>query len=177
MIRKTAFLAMALVLAAAILAAGETGAAEEEGNLAAKVDEMNRTLREIAGYMQQHLRGQQTDQLMKRIELRRRALAPLESEVRNSRGAVLSMEMDLKRLETQREFVEEERERAGQSGFPADGNQFEVEERMMKLRIQEILAQKESLESRVFELENDLAGRQAELATWEEILDEELGLR
>ena len=63
------------------------------------------------------------------------------------------------------------------AGVPPEESQVMIEQRMVDLQIEEILARREVLQQRIFDLENRLAGRLEELRTWEEILDEELGLR
>lgn len=167
---------LVLMLSAAGAAAQDRPPAEE-ARLGPRVDELNDTLKKIVVLLEQQVRGQQTNQLMKRIELRRRSLEPLERELRGSRQALESMEADLKRVEAQQDYLDEEREKQLQAGVAADDSQLKMERRMVDLQLEELLARKETLEQRIFELENDLAGRQAELRDWEEILDEELGLR
>ena len=60
---------------------------------------------------------------------------------------------------------------------PESIEDYRIESRQIELQLQVLAAKLQPLEQRIFDMESDLRGRQAEIHDWEDLLDDALGLR
>ena len=139
---------------------------------APELTELNRSLQEIAAVLRELLDAQQIDHLMKRVQLQRDSLAPLEEELRRTRSSREGTAEQIQELTAHQTFLEE----VAQEN-PESIEDYRIESRQIELQIKVLAAKLEPLEQRIFDMENDLRGRQAEIRDWEDLLDDALGLR
>ena len=172
-----------IALAAILLAAAGTAAvsqpeqdASEMAELSERVKELNGTLEEIVGYLQQQLQAQRTDQLLQRIDLQRRALEPPEEELRTRQAAFEELDRNLSRAEVRRDLLRRPPD-DNLGGNAADETQLRMAQEQADRQIEAMLTRRDELEQRIGELEGRVQGMRTELRKWEETLDREMGLR
>ncbi|MCP4659212.1 MAG: YbhB/YbcL family Raf kinase inhibitor-like protein [bacterium] len=178
--RMSSAVLLAALCGAAFLSpalAQEEEATASETTLAQELTKLNQTMREITELMRTYIARQEVDMIMKRIELHRRYLTPLEEELRRAKSTQENVEEELERMSVIIAEMEEELERDDSDGLdPADGRAQQAVDRMeLHLKLQK--DRRWTLEQRIIELENDLTGRRQEMEALEEIADEQLGLR
>jgi hypothetical protein len=139
----------------------------------ALVDEMagiKHSLDRMALLMETLIGNQQIEILLKRIELMERRLAPLESELRRAERAVIDVEARVKRMQEEREEMEDAIADEIRSGI----DQEDSEARRMKEQLDRVIevegARVEEMRSRARKLEDELADGRDEIL----ILDEQL---
>ena len=158
-----------------------TATAQEESvqptELGSALQGLDATVQQIVQLLQQQVRLQQTSQLMQRVELQRRGLRPLADELRQMRNERRDLERSRKELVAQLDFFEEEMERQRDAGHPENEQQHEMVQRRIKLDLEMMTEQTGDLDQRILDAEIDLHKLEGQIRDWEEVLDEELGLR
>jgi predicted RNase H-like nuclease (RuvC/YqgF family) len=159
-------LSLALITIAAMPARAQEGV----GQLADDLAGINRSLERMAGMLEILIGNQQVEILLKRIEMKERRLAPLESELRRAERALVDLEARVKRLNDEREELEDVLAEEMREGIDLEGSETR--------RMQEQLARVAEMEAgrveeyrrRVLRLEDQLADGRDEIL----ILDEQL---
>jgi len=171
-----------LVASLAMLGPGGPARAQEpaapaERELSSQVEELNRTLHEIADLLRKHLEGQQVDQLMKRIDMQTRSLAPLEQELRDARAERHGVAESLREIEAHVEFLDEQMRDTAQQPISMDDSSYAAERKRLAVQVELLRERLEASDATVYELEDRLQARRNEIRAWEELVDEALGLR
>jgi flagellar biosynthesis chaperone FliJ len=178
---RSGALAAALTAAAAVAAPqapADAPPSPSPADPAAGLQEVNRTLREIAALLREYLERQQIDHLMKRIELQHRSLAPLEDELRRQRAERDGVASEMKALSAHQALMRERLDEEEVQGAAAEQqDDWRMQVRQIEVRLALETEKVGALDQRIADLEADLAGRQAEIRAWEEMLDEAMGLR
>ncbi len=178
--RRTASAALLAVLGAAAFlspALAQEPATASATTLEQELTQLNQTMREIAELMRTYIARQEVDMILKRIELHRRYLNPLEEELRRTRSTKENMEEEIERMSAMIIEMEEQIAREDSDGLdPADSPARQAIDRM-ELHLKLTKDRQWTLEQRVLSLENDLSSRRQEMEALEEIADEQLGLR
>jgi hypothetical protein len=178
--RHTAIIALVVIILAAAGTAALSQPATDAGEMAelsGRMKELNGTLELIAASLQEQLEGQRTDQLLRRIDLQRRALQPREDALRTSRQEFDQAEAEIARLEARRELLGRPRADENAGGNPADDTQLRIAQRQADLQLEETLARRDLLEQRVLEMGGAVQGLRQDVRKWEKLLDERMGLR
>ena len=140
-----------------------------------------RAVERLVELTEQMARSQETDQLLRRLELKVRQVDPLERELRQKQESLddsqVYLQMAFDELETQREQLRD----LETDPNPTDETRGTATQIQENLKYQEkALAQQEDmvyrLQQRVAELENQLSAPRAELRTLEAALSERLNL-
>jgi len=164
----TAFLSPAL--------AQEEPTAGSETTIEQELARLNQTMREISDLMRTYIVRQEVDMIMKRIELHRRYLTPLEDELRKARAGKESAEDEIERMEVVIAELEEVIAR-DDSGDEQTANHLRMEKDRLAINLKQLKDRRWTLEQRIIELENELISRRHEIQDLEDIADEQLGLR
>jgi septal ring factor EnvC (AmiA/AmiB activator) len=131
---------------------------------------INRSLERMVVLLETLIGNQQVDILLKRIELQERRLAPLESELRRGERAMIDVEARLKRMQEEREAMEDVIAEEVRDGIDKEDS----EARRMKNQLDRVLESESSrvdeMRRRVQRLEDELADGRDEIL----ILDEQL---
>lgn len=138
---------------------------------------LNATLQQIQAVLDRLLIQQELDLLMKRIDLRSRRVAPMESELRGIKSSVRSTTEEIQHLELYREELEESAADRREQGLEETGSAEEREQRDIESRLSVVTERLESLQRRQIEVENELAEQREEIQFLEDALDDRLGLR
>jgi chromosome segregation ATPase len=170
--------------AAALLAAGfvpssaSEPAASPVAPLEEQVAEVNRTLKELVVLLREQMQAQRADTLMRRLDLKVRALAPLETELAGARSECRTLQDQIVQIQTRQEQVESELDEIGRSPAPGRPEEQLKVQKAENEMILKLLGEKlAAAEQHVLEVENDLAGRRSEIKALEEQVDAQLGLR
>lgn len=169
-------LAQSGVPAAAALAA-ETAPEDPHRSVVRELAGLNRTLQQIQGVLERLLVQQELDLLMKRIDLKARRLAPLQSELRGIRGSIESTNGEMKRSGAFKKQLQAELERYRELRRDTNGSAEERSLQDVESEIDLIEERLETLQRRQIEVEDELAARRQEIQFLEDALDERLGLR
>ena len=164
------------VPAAAALAA-ETVPEDRRQSVVRELAGLNRTLQQIQGVLERLLVQQELDLLMKRIDLKARRLAPLQSELRGIRGSIESTNGEMKRSGAFKKQLQAELERYRELRRDTNGSAEERSLQDVESEIDLIEERLETLQRRQIEVEDELAARRQEIQFLEDALDERLGLR
>jgi chromosome segregation ATPase len=145
-------------------------AEEDMDDLVDEMADINRSLERMAVLLETLIGNQQVDILLKRIELQERRLAPLESELRRGERALIDIEARLKRMQEEREEMENVLAEEVRDGIDRE----ESETRRMKSQLDRVVesesARVEEMRRRVLRLEDELSDGRDEIV----ILDEQL---
>jgi len=167
---RGALLTAALLICAAMPAVGQpTGEAQSEA-MAADLQGIHQALDRLVELLESTQQRQQVELLMKRIEMRERRQAPLESRRRTAENEVNGLQDELKHLDAMWEQQEAHYERSleeGEEVSPSDKRRMRDEFERMKAAI---TARADEARLRVQRAEDDLYDGRKEL----EILDEQL---
>jgi chromosome segregation ATPase len=153
------------VLAFAILPAGS-----QQENQVNDLAGINRSLERMVVLLETMIDNQDTDILLRRIELKERRLIPLESELRRAERSLLDMQSRLKMIQEELEQQEEQLSEEMRQGIdPQDSDARRAREQMERI-LETENSRAEEFERRVRMLQDELAEGQDEIA----ILDEQL---
>jgi chromosome segregation ATPase len=170
-----------LFLAGALPAAAATAqgpAVTPDGALLAEVSSLNRSMEEIVGLLEEFLKRQQADLLMKRIQISTRGLTELERRLDGAKDERRHIEDEIQMVRQAVERLEEEaRAEEDQPGLEEGSEDRREQESMMGGHLKLLEERLQTAEIRVLELEDDLGDRLDNLAAWEELVDKALGLR
>jgi len=123
---------------------------------------IQQSLERVAAALEALLAYQETDLLLKRIEMRERRIAPLEDELRRHKGDLVTHKAELDRLETlQREWGDRIRE-AGKTDENA-AEEWKRMEQEFELAYRDQSVRYEALQERVRLLEDDLIDRRKQI--------------
>lgn len=157
------------------IAEGQEHATLQESFVGSAVKDLDRTVQQIVQLLRQQIQLQQTNQLMQRVELQRRALRPLEDELRRMRAERRNLERNRREAMAQVEFFEEEMEREIETGRADEGDQ-RILRRRLQLDLEMLAEQLQDLDQRILDAEVDLQRMEGQILDWEEVLDEKLQL-
>ncbi len=150
---------------------------EAEAALRAELAALTRSVARIAALLEEHLKRQQADLLMQRIQLASRGLTDLEQRVSRAKEERDSLERERRLMNDEIARLEIAEGEDPPAGIP----QTEEDRKALRMnldrevrRITEGLAGVEGL---LAVLESELAVRLEELEAWEELVDKALGLR
>jgi chromosome segregation ATPase len=152
------------------IASMPVAAQTDQAALAEEMAGINRSLERMVLLLETLIGNQEQDILLKRIELMERRLAPLESELRRAERAMIDVEARVKRMQEEREEMEDVIADEVRSGTDQEFS----EARRMKDQLDRVIeaegARVEEMRRRVRKLEDELADGREEIL----ILDEEL---
>ncbi len=151
------------------------GAPDPSARLLDHLAGIDRSLREISVLLTSVLDHQQVNVLLNRLQLKERALTPLQQAVADTRGQLDSLDQEIKRLEMIREDWERRRAAAA-PGEPALSSE-EVEMRRLMGELERLEDRRAVLAQRLVEQENDLDRQRDDIRALEEMVDARLGLR
>jgi chromosome segregation ATPase len=155
-----------------VLGAGSISARAEE-DMSGLVDGMagiKRSLERMAVLMETLIGNQQVDILLKRIELKERRLAPLESELRRAERALIEIESRVKRMNEEREELDDVVDEEIRDGIDPAGSEARRMQEQLARVIEMEAGRVEEYRRRVMRLEDQLAEGRDEIL----ILDEQL---
>jgi chromosome segregation ATPase len=156
-----------LILAAASLPAR---AQEDAAQMAEDVAGLNRSLERMVVLLESLIGNQQVDILLKRIELKERRLAPLESELRRAERAMIDVEARLKRMQEEAEEMVDVIADEVRAGIDREGSDSRRTKDQLERVINAESSRVDEMRRRVQQLENELASGRDEIV----ILDEQL---
>lgn len=136
------------------------------------LEEMSRSLREIADLLRELRDARQVDQMMSRIALQRESLGPAERQLQELRSQRDRASEELDHLAAEMRFLSEAAEEE-----PEDAESYGIGKRQLEIQMEVLRDKLARLDQRVLDAEADLQARQARILDWEEILDDALGLR
>jgi len=167
---KRKWILAGLCLVVLAIAVSPARAQDASGQLAEDVAGINRSLERMANLLETLIGNQQVDILLKRIELKERRLAPLESDLRRAERALIDIESRVKRLNEEREELDDAVDEEVRAGVDSEGS----EARRMRDQLERVVEMEagrvEEYRRRVLHLEDQLAEGREEIA----ILDEQL---
>ncbi len=138
-----------------------------------EVSGVNQSLKDLVVLLQQHLGDNETELIMKRIELKASQLAPLEDDLRQARSSLSSMETETAQMKMILEQVERRMEDHQAGGTQEDHRMFEE----LTLQMKVIEDRRWSLEQKALDYEQDLKEGRERIEAWEELVDTRLNLR
>jgi len=175
-------LAIVVVAALALLMGGaavsqQPAPPKAEPDLATTLTELNRSVKEIASLLRQHLEKQDADLLMKRMEISARHLAQQEQVLRSAVAERDSLTDAMRELQVRADQMRAEMDEAPAVGAQNRNEEMERLKSEFELR-QGLLKEKLAVADRkVMEMENDVAQFRDEIRAWQELVDARLGLR
>ncbi|MBI3447667.1 MAG: hypothetical protein HY049_01915 [Acidobacteria bacterium] len=161
----------------ALSSSAEPPQAERPQELAQGIRDLNRSIQEIASLLREQLKKQQTDLLMKRVDIKERALSARETELRGATAERNGLGDALKGIQARSEQLGEEIGREERPGARKPDSESSRERAGLDLQEKLFKDKLAAAEQRVSELENDVARYRDEIRTWEELVDSQLGLR
>jgi len=145
-----------------------------EPDLAREMAGVNRSLEQMAAMLERLLENQKTDLVLKRIEMRERRIAPLETELRERHGELVTSQAELDRLEDLKEDWNDRLREAARTDENAA-----IELRVMQQQFEQAHGKQNSrhlaLEERVRQLEDELAEGREVIQDLEALLLERIG--
>ena len=159
-----------LCLALIAIAAMPAGAQEPSEKLAEDIAGIDRSLERMAVLLETLIGNQQIDILLKRIELKERRLAPLESELRRAERALIDIESRVKRMNEEREELEDVVDEEIRDGVDQAGSEARRMQEQLARVVEMETGRVEEYRRRVIRLEDQLAEGRDEIL----ILDEQL---
>lgn len=163
-----------LALGAALLAGWAAPAAGQQGDPTARLVEevagLNRSVDRLVDMMQELMESRKVDLLIKRIEIKQRAVIPMAADLRSMESEYDNLKMESKRLQDMVEQQEKviDREVLQGTDVPDSESRLFMAELERELQVQR--ARLEELERRIGLLQGELADGQEEIA----ILDDQL---
>ena len=171
--RTIAILAIAWAsLAGPIVAQQDAELPEATERMLEDVSGIHQSLERLVGLLETLREHQKVELLIKRIELKERRLAPMESRLRSAENTVKGIEDELTRLRTMREQIEEalnDNEIRGEA-TPEDGSREMLVHIERELEVLGVQVEAERLRAR--ELEDDLAEGREDVEDLDEMLIE-----
>jgi chromosome segregation ATPase len=169
--------ASAAMLIAAVAATPEPPREQQAPDLAQGVSELNRSMKEIAALLRQQLEKQQTDLLMKRLEISERALSAREQDLRSAESEKSGVSEGLKEIQARLDQLDDESDEASAGGLRRENpdvlrmrTELELQQKLLKDRLS-------AVDQRALDLENDVADLREEIRGWKELVDRALGVR
>ncbi len=174
----TATAAVALLGAGGPASSAPNPPASPADPLAQQVAEVSRTLKELVGLLREQLKAQRADTLMNRLDLKTRALAPLEATLAGTRSECRSLQDQIAQIRARQEQVDSQMSEMGRAPAPGRPEEQLKAEKAEHEMILKVLGDRlGAAEQRALEMESDLAGRRSEIKALEEQVDAHLGLR
>jgi len=136
------------------------------------LQEINRSLHEIVGLLQELRDARQVDQLMRRIALQRESLGPMERQLEELRSRREGAAEELRHLNAEMTFLTETAEED-----PASAENYRIGRRQLEVQLELLTDKLARLDQQVLDAEADRRGRQAKIPDREEVLDDARGLR
>jgi flagellar biosynthesis chaperone FliJ len=159
---------LGLSLASPVAAQGDVGALAEE------VAGVNRSLARLVELLEDSLANQRVELVLKRIDLKERRLAPLETELRDAENTVLRTESELQRIEDMREQQERQISRDLRDGSDSPDSDARQMMRKIETMVEFQQARLESGRERMRRLEDALAEGRRDMEVLEDKLAEML---
>jgi len=131
---------------------------------------LNRSLDQLIVMMQELMEGRKVDLLIKRIEIKQRALIPMASDLRSMEAEYDALKMDFKRLQEMVELQEETVDREVLQGIDQPDSESRGFLTELELELQVQRARLEELDRRMRLLQDELDDGREEIA----ILDDQL---
>jgi chromosome segregation protein len=146
-------------------------------SLQKELSQLNQSMAQLVALLRQNLETQQTEVLLKRVELSRLDLTPLENELRSLRASRDGLQEERDRVQARLDEVEAQ-QASRREEIPERANEelrmmmreAEAQIKLMKDRLR-------GLELRIVELEGDVASKRREIEVLEAAIDERLRLR
>ncbi len=159
-----------LLLPTTAMSADETVAAD--ASLQEHFAQLNATMQEIVTLLQRQVEGDETNLLIKRIELSDRSLSAKKDRLQKLRGEVAN----LKEKEISLSGALEAAEQASTESLETGGAQ-QVMLDQLENRVQSVTRRRQDLERELVVLENEVRVEEDDMDVLEAVLDERLGLR
>ncbi|HRC86557.1 MAG TPA: hypothetical protein PK413_13195 [Thermoanaerobaculia bacterium] len=160
------------------------------GGVEVQLQSLSRSLSELVTLLRQQLAGQRSELLMRRVELERGRLLPLETALQGARSQRQSYEDQLANFQGMAGSFEVEEQARGESSgaetagqeegaqagsafsaFPAHMKEhLETQMKLLKQRLREA-------DDRIAELENEIGAVRRSVDSWQGLLDREFPLR
>lgn len=171
--------AIATLLVAALWAADARAQepSPEPPSLQQEIARLNVTLKEIAGLLAKQLEGQETDLLIRRIELGSRSLEPRKERLRLAKASLTDLQGEEKNLVRTLEIMEEQRSKQLDAGGGESEPWETLQLQQMEDRVETVKRRQQELKREILELENDVAAREEDMRLLEQVIDSRLGLR
>ncbi|MCP3964120.1 MAG: hypothetical protein GY719_40335 [bacterium] len=170
---SSALVTIAILAPSLSLTAQETEPAPS--SLAEEMSALNVTMKEIAALLEKHVAGQETDLLIKRVDLANRALISRREELGQARAEVTRLSEEVEPMRVNLEAWQEDMDRANVDDEVRKNMRFEMER--AEKRLEPLEARRKELERQVIELENEVMAHEEDMRILEDVLDERLGLR
>ena len=148
------------------------GAVAPEGSLQEQLVQLNATMREIATILQRQIEGEETNLLIKRIELSDRSLSSKKDRVRKMRGEAGNLKEKELSLAGALEAADEE----FTDSLEIDRAQQVMLEQLEE-RLQATKRRRQDLERELVVLESEVRVEEEDMEVLEAVLDDRLGLR
>ena len=161
-----------LALACLPPAMAQAGPGPERDTLAEQLAGLNRSLERLVVLLESSLENQKVDLLLKRINLRERRLAPLESELRSSRNAIADSESETAYLKQMQEQHEETLTREIREGLDRPDSETRAMMAGMESALKMQSQRLEKSQLRIRELEDELAEGREQIAVLDDMLEE-----
>jgi chromosome segregation ATPase len=171
---------MVVLLALGAGATDAMGQQPGDAEIAAVAQELaalNRTMADIASLLRAQAERSEVELLLTRVELAQRAIAPREAQLETARSQLARLTQEDALLQAEYDRIDQRARSAGQPGSEVTDEQIQQERLQLDTHLKLRKDQIRSVQQRVIDLENELAGQQRALATWEEEIDRRLGLR
>jgi chromosome segregation ATPase len=146
-------------------------AGDQTARLVQEVAGLNRSLDHMVAMLEQVIRNQKVDLLLKRIEIKERRLAPMASDLRSMESEYDNRKTEIKRL---REFIKQQEEMLAdelRQGIDPTDSEARLYLDDLNREIQVEGTRLEELTLRIRRLQDEIADEREEIA----ILDEQLG--
>jgi chromosome segregation ATPase len=156
--------------AAPVAAQQQAAAGDPTARLVQEVAGLNRSLDHMVAMLEQVIRNQSVDLLLKRIEIKERRLAPMSSDLRSMEAEYGNRKTEIKRL---REFIKQQEEVLDdelRQGIDPDDSEARLYLDDLNREIKVEGTRLEELSMRIRRLQDDIAEEREEI----EILDEQL---
>ena len=157
--------------ASASVARAQEGAAGAPGaSLLDEIAGLNRSLDRLVTLLEGVLQNQKVDLLLKRIELRERRIAPMESRLRGLEADLTDGEGETRRLEAMKDREEESLREALRTGVEQDIENLREMIRQIDMGLAHHADRMQDARRRINETENDLASSRREIAILDDML-------
>ena len=133
---------------------------------------INRSLARLVDMLETIRDNQKVDLLLKRIELKERRLAPLETRLRDAESRCEGIQREIDDMETMRAQIEEEIAEEVRSGRDEMTRDSQLMLREFGVRVEYLEASLERATTQKREHEDDLALQRKEIAILDEMLEE-----
>ncbi len=170
--RTAAQIITSIMLAMPATHLGAEPSVAAEATAAQQLAQINATMREIVTLLERQIEGQETDLLIKRIELSSRGLAAKKERLRKLRATAADLDERQGSFARTLEASEQELSEAVE-----DNPLHEVQLEQLRERLKSVADRQRDLERELVVLENEVRTEEEDMEVLEAVLDERLDLR